>query len=353
MRSNGREQVQRVRDGRRTVAFRPCGLSIRPLQLAVFSESATFVQRITKSLCMIMKPAFTTLACNAASVSLIASVFLAIVQPFGIDHIHTNKWWFLAGEMPIIFAGSMVSLIVVNYLLRLPTEGHLPLRTLNRNQLVLSLVNIPILSAFLTTFNGVLLQENIRFGWTYQGHFSFYHFSYFCYYVSSLSIFLFLFKTFINKNQVLRHELDDMRAINALLEERQERMDEHPEEAVSDGEEEPCCRLVGNANNAVLEVKPSALIYVESMANYADICYMDNDEARHKMLRITLKQIKESIGNEPFLVQCHRAFIVNLNFVVSLSNRNSAYQLQIFGTDKPIPVSRNNTAEVKEKLSAL
>ena len=34
-------------------------------------------------------------------------------------------------------------------------------------------------------------------------------------------------------------------------------------------------------------------------------------------------------------------------------NRNSAYQLQIFGTDKPIPVSRNNTAEVKEKLSAL
>ena len=53
------------------------------------------------------------------------------------------------------------------------------------------------------------------------------------------------------------------------------------------------------------------------------------------------------------MVQCHRAFIVNLNFVVSMSNRNSAYQLQIFGTDKPIPVSRNNTAEVKEKLSAL
>ena len=36
-----------------------------------------------------------------------------------------------------------------------------------------------------------------------------------------------------------------------------------------------------------------------------------------------------------------------------VSNRNSAYQLQIFGTDKPIPISRNNTAEVKEKLSAL
>ena len=74
---------------------------------------------------------------------------------------------------------------------------------------------------------------------------------------------------------------------------------------------------------------------------------------RPSQLYITLKQIMESIGGEPFMVQCHRAFIVNLNFVVSLSNRNSAYQLQIFGTDKPIPVSRNNTAEVKEKLSAL
>lgn len=299
---------------------------------------------------MIMKPAFTTLACNAASVSLIASVFLAIVQPFGIDHIHTNKWWFLAGEMPIIFAGSMVSLIVVNYLLRLPTEGHLPLRTLNRNQLVLSLVNIPILSAFLTTFNGVLLQENIRFGWTYQGHFSFYHFSYFCYYVSSLSIFLFLFKTFINKNQVLRHELDDMRAINALLEERQERMDEHPEEAVSDGEEEPCCRLVGNANNAVLEVKPSALIYVESMANYADICYMYDGEPRHTTLRITLKQIRESLAETDYMLQCHRAFIVNLNFVVAMEGNAANGRLQLFGIDKTVPVSRTYTGTIKERL---
>ena len=86
------------------------------------------------------------------------------------------------------------------------------------------------------------------------------------------------------------------------------------------------------------------------MSNYANICYMESDEVRQKMMRITLKQIMESIGSEPFMVQCHRAFIVNLNFVVSMSNRNSAYQLQIFGTDKPIPVSRNNTSVVKEKL---
>ncbi|MFW5535948.1 MAG: LytR/AlgR family response regulator transcription factor, partial [Prevotella sp.] len=112
----------------------------------------------------------------------------------------------------------------------------------------------------------------------------------------------------------------------------------------------PQCHLVGNTGNSTLSLPPENIIYVESMSNYADICYMEDDEVRHKMLRITLKQIKECIADNKFMVQCHRAFIVNLNFVVTITNRNSGYLLQIFGTDKQIPVSRTYTAAVKESL---
>lgn len=52
----------------------------------------------------------------------------------------------------------------------------------------------------------------------------------------------------------------------------------------------------------------------------------------------------------PDLVQCHRAFIVNLNFVVTMSTRNNGYQLTVFGTEKAIPVSRTYTPEVKRRL---
>lgn len=57
--------------------------------------------------------------------------------------------------------------------------------------------------------------------------------------------------------------------------------------------------------------------------------------------------------NLPLAVVHHNAaihYIVNLNFVIIMSNRNTGYQLQLFGTDKPIPVSRTFTPQVKERL---
>ena len=63
--------------------------------------------------------------------------------------------------------------------------------------------------------------------------------------------------------------------------------------------------------------------------------------------------LTENIGDHTFLVQCHRAFIVNLNFVVAMLSRNSGYQLQLFGTDKLVPVSRNNAAAVKSQFMSL
>ena len=240
----------------------------------------------------------------------------------------------------------------------MPLDPKLPLNTVHRNSVVQYLVNIPILAFVLTLFGGFFFCDNPIEPWWHGGEFHVTYYSEYIYYVSATCIFLYIGTYVRNRNWHLRYRLNEVRTINALLEERQKTIAEQAEKEKEEmldnnGEEQHLCHLIGSTGNSSISLPPANIIYVESMANYADICYMDNDEARHKMLRITLKQIKESIGNEPFLVQCHRAFIVNLNFVVSLSNRNSAYQLQIFGTDKPIPVSRNNTAEVKEKLSAL
>ena len=54
--------------------------------------------------------------------------------------------------------------------------------------------------------------------------------------------------------------------------------------------------LRGNAKNAVLEVIPEHIVYVESMANYTDICYLEDDCWRHHSLRITMKQLRECLS---------------------------------------------------------
>lgn len=294
--------------------------------------------------------------------SVYAGVFVILLlwltMPFNVETIHEGRPLFFLAQGIITILVSIGTGAFCAYILHMPMDPKLPLNTVHRNSIVQYLVNIPVLAFVLTVFGGFFFCENPLDPWWHGGELHLTYYSEYIYYVSATCIFLYIGTYVRNRNWHLRYRLDEVRTINALLEERQKTIAEQAEkdkEEMTDtsGEEQHLCHLVGSTGNASISLQPANIIYVESMANYADICYMDNDEARHKMLRITLKQIKESIGNEPFLVQCHRAFIVNLNFVVSLSNRNSAYQLQIFGTDKPIPVSRNNTAEVKEKLSAL
>ena len=239
----------------------------------------------------------------------------------------------------------------------------LPLGTVHRNSVIIYLVNIPCLAFVLTVFGGFFFCENPIEPWWHGGKF---HLEYFCqylYYVSATCIFLYIGTYVRNRNWHLRYRYEEVKAINDLLEKRQQELSEREERKQQEQAEKaqteddsptPSVQTVSitaNSGNTSVEIPSQDIIYVESMANYADICYLDNDEPRHKTLRITLKQIMETIGNLPSFVQCHRAFIVNLNFVIAMSTRNNGYQLQIFGTEKPIPVSRNNTAAVKEKLS--
>ena len=292
--------------------------------------------------------------------NLYAGVFVILLlwltMPFNVESIHEGRPLFFLAQGIITFVVGILTGTFCAYVLHLPLDPKLPLNTVHRNSVVMYLVNIPVLAFVLTIFGGFFFCNNPIEPWWHGGEIHLTYFSEYIYYVSSTCIFLYIGTYVRNRNRHLRYQLEEVRTINALLDERQktiaEKAEKDNEEKKENEEEEKeeKCRLTGSTANAVLEIAPSRIIYVESMANYADICYMENDEACHKMLRITLKQIKESIGDLPFMVQCHRAFIVNLNFVISVSDRNSGYQLQVFGTDKMIPVSRNNTSAVKEKL---
>lgn len=160
-----------------------------------------------------------------------------------------------------------------------------------------------------------------------------------------------------------------MEEMNQLLEKRQEKKSEEEdlksaEEAICDSgdsdagketddrneTEERLVEFCGQGQKSYLKVAPQDIIYVESMANYTDICHIKNDEIRHSTLRITLKQTKSVLANADYILQCHRAFLVNINFIQKITDRNSGYQLQLFGLEKPIPVSRTNENVVKQRL---
>ena len=278
-------------------------------------------------------------------------LLLQLILPFNIDEIHEYRLVYLLAMGVITMASGLIAGIFVTYVLKMPMDPKLPLKIVHRNSLFHYLVNIPLLAAALVTFSAYFFFGDVSIAWIEDGHFTLEHFKLFLYYVSSTGVFMYLGTYVRNRNWHLKYKYEEVSAINALLEQRQQELQMQEEGVGENGNTQvSVCTIKGSTSQSVLEVNPQDILFVESMSNYADVWYIEGDQTSHKTMRITLKQINESLAAERYLVQCHRAFIVNLNFVIAMSNRNTGYQLQLFGTDKQIPVSRTYTPQVKERL---
>lgn len=66
-----------------------------------------------------------------------------------------------------------------------------------------------------------------------------------------------------------------------------------------------------------------------------------------KLLRLTMKQAEASVASAPFIIRCHRAFLVNLHQVIKVDGNSQGYRLRLDGCADEVPVSRAYAKEVK------
>ena len=104
-------------------------------------------------------------------------------------------------------------------------------------------------------------------------------------------------------------------------------------------------RLYGENKLDVLQIKKEDLIAVSSADNYVTIHYLNNQKAHKKLLRNTLKNMKDEV---PFLVKVHRSHLVNPAHIVSWKDHKT-----ISVTHGEIPVSKNFQKDVKALTEAL
>ena len=277
--------------------------------------------------------------------------FLALVQPFGINKLNEGRVGYILMDSLLTFFSILFSLLVTKVVLGDYEKRSSSLRSFLVHETVFYIVNIPVLAFLLLAFDCWFAMGCRGLKFYADEHFTLYNMLLMCVYVAVVTVFIFLRVFYEFRNDQLRRELDDVKAINALLEKRQEVLFQEKEESGEEGKESVTVVIEGQGLGARLEVDPSNILYVESMANYADIYYISENETRHITLRITLKQIKEILSDFGYIVQCHRAFLVNINFVVSMTARSPGYQLQLFGVEKQLPVSRANSDVIKSFLS--
>jgi DNA-binding LytR/AlgR family response regulator len=63
--------------------------------------------------------------------------------------------------------------------------------------------------------------------------------------------------------------------------------------------------------------------------------------------------MEEQLAAHPAFFRCHRMYLVNLQRVISVSGNAQGLKLQLDGLEEAIPVSRNLTETVREKLHFL
>lgn len=101
----------------------------------------------------------------------------------------------------------------------------------------------------------------------------------------------------------------------------------------------------------MLEVKAGDFLYAEAKGNYVKVGYRSDSDKEKKitwrLLRATMKQAEEAVSACPFIIRCHRAFLVNIQMVVKVDGNSQGYKLNLEGCEEDVPVSRAYAKEVK------
>ena len=63
-----------------------------------------------------------------------------------------------------------------------------------------------------------------------------------------------------------------------------------------------------------------------------------------------MKNVADLLCRQSYIMQCHRAFIVNLRHVEKVESRNSGIALVMQYGEEAVLVSKQYTAEVKERI---
>lgn len=111
---------------------------------------------------------------------------------------------------------------------------------------------------------------------------------------------------------------------------------------------EKLIHIKSRAKKEELSFLPEEFIYAESDGNYVVFHLIKQGKTIDVIIRNSISEIEHQLQAIPFFIRIHRAFIVNLEKVSSKKGNSLGYRVQVEGSNKIVPVSRQNTQKFDE-----
>lgn len=271
-------------------------------------------------------------------------LFFTLMRPYGLKNSVGDTLWPLQslGCCTLIFICSIISEIIVSRIFRMPPDDSKEWPYHIKRMFLYYPVLIILLSAFIGQYFTI-----IEWGWKKWKYFwvdsdgNFTLKWYFNNFRQDLIWVLFVAIYFLlaTKSRMKEYRIQELLSLNDAIEQV---------ETVKD-EQIGTVNITGEYKES-LTVSPSDILYIESVANYLSIWYFDDGELKQKRIRNTLKNVEETLAGHPFLLHCHRAFLVNTHFITHVDGNAAGCQLHLFSIDRTIPVSKANIEALRQAL---
>ena len=107
-------------------------------------------------------------------------------------------------------------------------------------------------------------------------------------------------------------------------------------------------KITSQLKKEELNFYPDEFIYAASEGNYVNFFLLRDNKVKKSIIRNSIHNIEEQLSGFPYFVRTHRAFIVNMNAILSLKGNSLGYRLKLIGVDEEIPVSRNQSKHFRQ-----
>ncbi|NIR46973.1 LytTR family transcriptional regulator [candidate division KSB1 bacterium] len=260
-----------------------------------------------------------------AGFSIFVTLFLILFQPLGLSRFqHPNKNFLLMGVGGVCFLVLSANTYLVPKTLR---KAFVADKWKVGREIVwdawLCLSTIFVLAIYWASVTGITLT-----------------FKYLMLYTLNSLVFTVFFMPFcvmLNTIRLMRKKLQRAEEISRRL------------QTMPNALENKTIELHSETGKERLKLRADRLLFIQSCDNYANIVRKRNGKVEEILLRSSLKNLENQLSL-PYVVRCHRSFIVNLSRVRSVVGNARNYTLSLENCDTVIPVSRDAEKEVLRLL---
>ena len=262
-------------------------------------------------------------------ISLFVALFLIIFQPFGITLMESkNKYLILSGYGLVTFIALFINLIIIENLFRKIFNEKSWTIWKEFAWLIWIIFSIGLGNALYTDYIVDYFLFNFMFFVNFQ--------------IITVVIGLIPVTVLIITKQkyLLKKYLNSANDFNKSL-------DQNKSETITN----QIIRFYADNEKDFIEFDTNDFYYIESSGNYIELYIYNENKIIRKTYRSTLKRTLEYFTETPEIIQCHRAFIVNANKIISAKGNSQGLRLNLENCNNEIPVSRGYINAVRNMIT--